>query len=91
MIKQKYSRLIISFEKQNKSLIFGNNTPANKLLIDAMNHLKKNWNKTNDEVLRMILDSHLQGENSLDVKREERVKYYEYLTETIRNILITQV
>ena len=74
MIKQKYSRLIANFEKQNKSLTFGNNTHAKKVLIEAMDHLKKNWKKTNDEILRMIMDLQLQGLNGLDVNREERVK-----------------
>ena len=53
-----------------------------------MDHLKNNWNKTHDEILRTMMDLQLQGPNGLDVNREERVKYSEYLTETIRNMAL---
>lgn len=86
MIKQKHSRLIASFEKQNKSLTFGNNPPVKKILVDTMNHLKKNWKQTNDDIIKVILDLQLEGEYRNEVNREECVKWTSIVSDWISTV-----
>ena len=85
MSKQRFSRLIASFEKQNKYLTFGDNTPEKQVLLKAINHLKKNWKKTNDKILAIIMELQLKGDDVNDVNAEEKIKRLSYLTATIKN------
>ena len=67
-------------------MVFGEGTPAKQVLLDAISYLKKNWKKTNDDIVKIMMELQLEGENGSEVKKEDRINFATYLTETIKNM-----
>ena len=71
IIKQKYSRTVGNLEKEKNILTFGDDTPAKQVLVDAIKYFKTNWKKTNDNIVKIMMELQLEGENGNDVKNRQ--------------------
>ena len=52
----KYSRLIERLEGKNKLLPFGDDTQARDIMVQAVLHIKSNLEKTNTNILKMMME-----------------------------------
>ena len=73
--KQKYSRLIARLEKKKCNLVFGEDTPARKVMQQVVTYLKDNLKQTYMQITRLMMDMELKmmRESSYTETREENV------------------
>ena len=86
--KQKYSRLIGKLANKKRNLVFGEDTPARKVMQQAVTYLKENLKQTDIQITRLMMDLELKDEYGVEVQREERTKCSQYLSETITNMTL---
>jgi hypothetical protein len=86
--KQKYSRLIGKLANKKRNLVFGEDTPARKVMQQVVTYLKENLKQTDIHISRLMMDLELKDEYGVEVQREERTKCSQYLSETITNMTL---
>lgn len=88
LTKQRYSRLIARFEEQFKYLIFGDKHTCQTSACGCSESSSKGLERANDNILSIIMQLQLIGENGNAVNDEEMIKCLSYLTETIKNMTL---
>ena len=56
VMKQNHSRLIAKLETKNKSLVFNYDSSDMHIMQDAIKVMKRDWGKTTDQILAMIME-----------------------------------
>ena len=76
------------FGTKEKTLVFTDSTPAKNILQSVISYLKRDWNTKNTEILKMMMDLQLEGEDGKKIGSEERSKFAKQLHENSHNILL---
>ena len=86
VLKQKYNRLISRLQSQQATLHSEDNTSAKNIKKDAILHIKQDWNKTNDDIVKLLMNIMFEVGDGKRLLRTWRKKCAEYITDSIKNM-----
>ena len=85
-MRKKCYKLTERMKAKSTKFLFEDNSSAKKLMQDVIAHLQKDWDKTTDDIMAMMVELKLSDDENETVDIEERKDCAEYITDNIKNM-----